>query len=121
MTFNQDPKIMVRYGLFFNSKEIIYRDYDTEVIIPLFESSDGPTVNWVPRWLLSNREYVLGAKAAMVHDYMCRHKSRYSRNVASKMLRDIWIKSGLNPIKGWIIYFLVDFYQWLVFGREWKS
>lgn len=119
--FNRDPKICVKYGLFFNSVAVTYTDYDTEVIIPQYEASDGPTLNWLTRIFFSNREYVMGAEAALVHDYMCRHKELYSRRVSSKMLRDIWISCGLNKIKGWLVYFLVDFYQFLMFRNEWKS
>lgn len=111
----------IRYGLFFNSVEVIYKDYDTEVVIPQYEVTDGPTLNFFTRLFFSNREYVLGIEAALVHDYMCRHKKKYSRLISSKMLRDIWIASGLNPIKGWLVFFFVDLYQFIKFRKSWKE
>lgn len=121
MAFSNDPKIIVKYGLFFNSKAVTYSDYGIDVNIPAYESSDGPTLNFITKLFFTTREYVLGADAALVHDYMTRHKSQYDRNTASKMLRDIWIACGLNKIKGWIMYYLVDLYQAVKHGKEWKS
>ena len=119
--FNRDPKMRIRNGLFFNSQSVIYSDYGVEVHIPAYESSDGPTLTIIPRWMISAREYVLGVEAALVHDYMCRNKSKYDRRISSMMLRDIWIRSGLNPIKGWIVFHFVEIYQWIMFRNEWRS
>lgn len=121
MAFNQEPKMIVKYGFFFNSNPVIYSDYGVDVDIPPYEASDGPTLTIIPRWFLSNRDYVLGVEAALVHDYMCRHKTRYDRRIASKMLYDIWVFNGLNKFKGIIVYLCVDLYQWIRFGKEWAS
>lgn len=121
MAFSNDPLIIVRYGLFFNTKEVTYSGYGTDVHIPVFESSDGPTLNFFTRMFFSQREILLGTDAALVHDYMCRHKDQYDRKTSSRMLRDIWIACGLNKIKGYMMYGCVDFYQWLRHGKEWKS
>lgn len=121
MPFSNDPEIIVRYGLFFNSKETTYSDYGISVHIPIFEASDGPTLTFFTKLFFSTREYVLGAQAALVHDYMCRHKDQYDRKTASKMLRDIWISNGLNKIKGYLVYFFMDLYQLIKHGRQWKS
>ena len=121
MTFNRDPQIRVKYGLFFNSVPVTYTDYGIKVHIPQYEASDGPTLNFITKLFFTSREYVMGAEAAMVHDYMCRHKDQFPRKVSSKMLRDIWIACGLNRIKGWIMYFFVDLNQLLLFGKDWKE
>ena len=119
--FNRDPKMRIRNGLFFNSQSVVYSDYGVDVNIPAYESSDGPTLTIIPRWLISDREYVLGVEAALVHDYMCRNKNKYDRRIASRMLRDIWVNAGLGKIKGSLIYLFVEIYQWIMFRKEWKG
>lgn len=121
MAFSNDPMIITRYGLFFNSKEVTYSAYDLDIHIPAYEVSDGPTLNWFTKLFFSTREYVLGVDAALVHDYMCRHKDQYDRRIASRILKDIWITCGLNKIKGYLVYFFTDLYQWIRYGKQWKS
>lgn len=121
MAFSNDPKIVVRSDLFFNSKEVTYSAYGVDVNIPAYESTDGPTLTFITKLFFSTREYRLGINAALVHDYMCRHKPLFDRNISSRMLRDIWIACGLNKFKGYMVYYLTDFYQWVKYGREWGS
>lgn len=121
MAFSNDPMIIARYGLFFNSKAVTYSAYNLDIHLPAYEVSDGPTLNFFTKMFFSTREYVLGVDAALVHDFMCRHKDKYDRKIASKILRDIWIACGLNKTKGYLVYWLMDTYQWLRHGREWKS
>lgn len=121
MAFSNDPRIISRYGLFFNSKAVTYSAYGVDVNIPAYESTDGPTLTFITKLFFSMKEYRLGIDAALVHDYMCRHKALYDRNISSRMLRDIWIACGLNKFKGYLTYYLMDAYQWLKHGREWGT
>lgn len=121
MAFSNDPKIIERYGLFFNSRAVTYSDYGVDVHIPAFESTDGPTFSWFTKLFFSMREYRIGIDAALVHDYMCRHKPLFDRRTSSKMLIDIWVACGLNKFKGIFVYWFVDLYQWVKYGREWGS
>jgi hypothetical protein len=121
MAFSNDPKILVRYGLFFNSKAVTYSAYGVDVCIPAYESSDGPTLNWFTKLFFTLEDYRRGIDAAIVHDYMCRHKALYDRNVSSKMLRDIWVACGLPKWKGYLMYLFVDLYQLVKYGKTWGS
>jgi hypothetical protein len=122
MAFLKDVELTIRDdGWIVNTENLIYSDYNTTVSIPSHELSDGPTLNWFTKLFISPKEYRCGFKAAFVHDYMCRHKSLYSRKVSSLMLRDIWISCGLNSFKGAILCFCVDLYQLVKYGKTWGT
>lgn len=121
MAFDREPVVQVKYGLFFNRREVVYTSHDTKVSLEAGEVSDGVTLTWFTKLFITPREYLLGTNAALVHDHMCKNKSQYDRKISSKMLRDIWISDGLNPIKGYLVYFFTDLYQFIRYRKEWKS
>ena len=49
---------------------------------------------------------------------MCRHKEKYKRKEATKILVSLWIDAGLPKWKGYIVYIFVELYQILV--NHWK-
>ncbi len=121
MAFNIKPEIVVKDGFLFNTKEVVYTSDGLSIKIPEFSKSDGVTLNGFTKIFFSTKEFLLGAEAAMIHDFMCRNKGKYDRKLSSKFLRDIWVASGLNPIKGFFVYIFTDLYQFIRYGKEWKS
>ena len=117
----KEPTIVAKNGLFFNTESYVYLDYGTQVIVPPFEDSDGPTLKGFTRLLFSLYEYNLGIPAAHLHDYMCRHKEEYDRKISTQMLVDLWVRAGLPKWKGALVGFGVNLYQLLQNGSEWKS
>ena len=117
----RQPTLLCKNGLFFNRDSVIYTDYNVQVIVPPFEPSDGPTLNWFTKLFVTMEEYRIGIPAAHLHDYMCRNKEQFDRRVATKMLIDIWVDAGLSRTKGELIGFCINCYQLVKHGSEWKS
>lgn len=98
---------------------VTLRDIEHEGIkVPRGYVFDGVTVRAPFTFLFSNKDLRQGIRASCFHDWLCAHKSEYSRTYATNMLVDLWKQDGLNPIKAWIVKISVNFYQWLKGG--WK-
>lgn len=82
--------------------------------LPKGFQSDGCTI-WKPFRLIlgcqHTPEYVIGS---IIHDYIINNPKtvKYKRNLSSRILLNCWIKEGVNPVKAYIMYLCVDFYQW---------
>lgn len=119
--FNKEPIIIVVNGTLINTERVVYEGYGIEVPIPRGFQSDGPTLVFITRLFITTKEFLLGAKAALIHDYMCKHKRKFSRKISSKMLRDQWVEDGLHPIKGFFLYILVELFQIIEARKEWAD
>ena len=99
---------------------VTLRDLEHDgVIVPKGYVFDGVTVKAPFTFIFSNKDLRKGIKASCFHDWLCLHKSEYSRKYATYMLVDLWRQDGLNPVKCWIVKISVNFYQWLKGG--WKD
>ena len=91
-------------------KELKYKD----IVIPKGFVFDGVTVKATFTFLFSNKDLRKGIEASCFHDWMCNHKDLYKRKEATKILVDLWVKSGLPKWKAWFVYVNVELYQILV-------
>ena len=93
---------------------VTLRDLEHEGIkIPRGFVFDGVTVKAPFTFIFSNKDLRKGIRASCFHDYMCQHKSEYSRKYATDVLVDLWKQDGLSPFKAWIVKISVNLYQWL--------
>ena len=79
---------------------------------------DGVTVKAPFTVIFNSTDLRKGLRASCFHDWICLHKSEYSRTYATDVLVDLWKQDGLSPVKCWIVKISVNFYQWLKGG--WK-
>lgn len=80
---------------------------------------DGVTVKAPFTFLFSNKDLRQGIRASCFHDWLCLHKSEYSRTYATDVLVDLWKKDGLNKFKAFIAKISVNVYQF--FRGGWKE
>ena len=78
---------------------------------------DGVTVKAPFTFIFSNKDLRQGIKASCFHDWLCKHRSQYTRKYATNVLVDMWKKNGLNPFKAWIVKVSVNVFQW---AKGWK-
>lgn len=96
-------------------KDIKYGD----IIVPKGYVFDGVTAKAPFTFIFSTKDLRQGIKASCVHDWMCEHRSEYTRKYATDVLVDIWRKEGLNTFKAYIVKFSVNLYQ--MFRGGWKK
>ena len=98
---------------------VALRDLEHEEIkVPRGYVFDGVTVKAPFTFMFSNKDLRKGIRASCFHDYMCKHKSEYTREYATNVLVEIWQQDGLNPIKAWIVKISVNVFQF--FKGGWK-
>ena len=93
-------------------------EYDG-VIVPKGYVFDGVTVKAPFTFIFSNKDLRQGIKASCFHDWICLHKSEYSRKYATDLLVNLWKRDGLNSFKSFIVKISVNFYQF--FKGGWKK
>ncbi len=96
-------------------------EYDG-IKIPCGYVFDGVTARAPFTFLFSTKDLRQGIRASCFHDWLCLHKSEYSRTYATDVLVDLWKQDGLNPVKAWIVKISVNAYQiikggWLTNAR----
>lgn len=89
------------------------------VIVPKGYVFDGVTVKAPFTFIFSNKDLRKGIRASCFHDWICEHRSEYTRKYATDMLVDIWKKDGLNKFKAFIAKISVNVYQF--FRGGWKE
>lgn len=82
------------------------------IIVPKGFVFDGVTVKAPFTFLFSNKDLRQGIRASCFHDYMCKHKDRYSRKFATDILVKIWMEDGLEYWKAYFVRLSVNLYQW---------
>lgn len=98
-----------------NSMNIIIEENNKKIYIkiPKGFQSDGCTI-WKPFRLIlgcqHTPEYVI---PSIMHDYILDNPEiiKNNRNLSSRILLNALIQEGVNPIKAYIMYLCVDFYQ----------
>ena len=91
--------------------------YDN-IAVPKGFEFDGVTVKAPFTFLFSSKDLRKGIKASCFHDYMCKHKSEYTREYATNVLVEIWQQDGLSPLKALIVKGAVNIFQ--LFKGGWK-
>lgn len=89
------------------------------IIVPKGFEFDGVTVKAPFTLLFSNKDLRQGIRASCFHDWMCKHKSDYTREYSTRVLVDIWRQDGLNYWKSVFVKISVNVYQYFVGG--WKN
>lgn len=89
------------------------------IIIPKGFEFDGVTVKAPFTLLFSNKDLRQGIRASCFHDWLCQHKSDYTREYSTNVLVDIWRQDGLNYWKSVFVKVSVNVYQYFVGG--WKN
>lgn len=92
-------------------------EYDG-VIVPKGFVFDGVTAKAPFTFIFSTKDLRQGIKASCFHDWMCQHKSEYSRKYSTDILVDLWQQEGLNRYKAYIVKVCVNLYQ--IIKGEWK-
>lgn len=91
---------------------VTLRDLDHDgVIVPKGYVFDGVTLKAPFTFIFSNKDLRQGIKASCFHDYMCKHKSEYTREYATNVLVEIWQQDGLSPLKALIVKGAVNAFQ----------
>ena len=109
---------MIEFGVsgiyYITLKELKYDG----VIVPKGFVFDGVTAKAPFTFIFSTKDLRQGIKASCFHDWMCQHKSEYSRNYSTDILVDLWQQEGLNRYKAYIVKVCVNLYQLIKGG--WK-
>lgn len=99
---------------------VTLRDLEHDsVIVPKGYVFDGVTVKAPFTFIFSNKDLRKGIRASCFHDWLCEHRSQYTREYATKVLVDIWKQDGLNGYKAFIAKISVNVYQFFTGG--WKE
>lgn len=88
-----------------------------DITIPEGFVFDGVTVKAPFTFLFSNKDLRKGIRASCFHDWMCKHKDKYDRKDATKLLVDMWVEDGLPKWKSSFVYISVELYQ--IFVNKW--
>lgn len=80
---------------------------------------DGVTAKSPFTFIFSTKDLRQGIRASCFHDWLCEHRSEYTRAYSTKVLVDIWQKDGLNKYKAFIAKISVNVYQ--MFNGGWKE
>ena len=77
--------------------------------------SDGCTIPKIFRWLFGCAHTNKYLPASIIHDWLLTHPEtiNYNRNLSSRIFRCVLRNEGVNPLKANIMYYAVDFWQWL--------
>lgn len=100
---------------FVTLKDIKYGD----IIVPKGYVFDGVTAKAPFTFIFSTKDLRQGIRASCIHDWMCEHRSQYTREYSTKVLVDIWKEDGLNGYKAFIAKISVNVYQF--FRGGWKE
>lgn len=92
--------------------------YDN-IIVPKGYMFDGVTAKAPFTFIFSTKDLRQGIRASCIHDWMCEHRSQYTRKYATDVLVDIWKEDGLNGYKAFIAKISVNVYQF--FRGGWKE
>ncbi len=109
----QEPEFAVVGINYITLKDLEYKG----LVIPAGFVFDGVTVPAPFTLLFSNKDLRQGIKASCFHDFMCKNKDLYSREIATNVLIELWLDAGLNKFKAKIAAFSVNLYQRL---KGWK-
>ena len=104
------------YGINYDTLRDVEHD---SVIVPKGYVCDGVTVKAPFTFIFSNKDLRKGIRASCFHDWLCEHRSQYTREYATKVLVDIWKQDGLNGYKAFIAKISVNVYQF--FRGGWKE
>lgn len=99
---------------------VTLRDLEHDgVIVPKGYVFDGVTVKAPFTFIFSNKDLRKGIRASCFHDWICEHRSEYTRKYATDLLVDLWRQEGLSSFKAFIVKISVNFYQF--FKGGWKK
>lgn len=98
---------------------VVRRDIEYNGIkVPRGYVFDGVTARAPFTFIFSTKDLRQGIRASCFHDWLCEHRSQYTRKYATKVLVDLWRKDGLGSIKAKIVSVCVNVYQF--FKGGWK-
>lgn len=123
--FNKQPLILVG---FVNKKypylllnTVIYTLDDITVRIGKGFRYDGcsiPRIFWTLIGSPADVEYM---RASLLHDYCCRHKSKFTNRQATKVFKEELINSYVPVWKANLMAFLTYLWQELPINKGWKN
>lgn len=123
MFFSEEPKIQVD---FHNKKKpyklintVRFAYNDVSFMIHKGFSYDGATI---PRFfyrIIGAKGEIEFLKPALVHDWMCEHKKRFTNEQASLIFVELLIYYGVNKLKAFVMGYCV--YLWQQICGGWKK
>ena len=119
--YNKEPIIIIKDGVYVNTERIIYNNKEVTLAIPRGFRSDGVTTTWFTRLFLSEEDIRKGINGAIAHDYMCKHKAKYTIKQSSQILKEQWVKDGLSNWKAHLIYIGTFCYQYIISKNKWLN
>jgi hypothetical protein len=121
--FNEEPRIKID---FHNKKRpyrlmntVIFEHEDIKFVIHRGYNYDGATI---PRFfyrIIGSKGEIEFLKPALVHDWMCEHKKKFSNKEASEIFTQLLIHYGVNKLKAFIMGYCV--YLWQQVCGGWKN
>ena len=90
----------------------IYDDSCTKLTVPEYFKSDGATITLkLAKFIIGCEHNPLFFPAVILHDYMCCHKDKYKRKLASDVMLYLLLERGVLKWQAYLMYICVELYQ----------